>query len=98
MSSELLCKNCKHSFVQLKDWWLSAPYRYSCRKAFTSAYTEHNPVMGEIKHPSKYDSCTTSRMSRYTKDIKEDHCGPEGKLWEPKNKKYLFLAIKHSQR
>lgn len=25
-------------------------------------------------------------------------CGKEGMLWEPKNKKHIFLAIKYSDR
>lgn len=92
--TELLCKDCKHSFVPLKDWWASSSYRYSCRKAYTPEHTEFNPVIGAIKRPSKYEGCSIARMSKYTKDVDENHCGPEGKLWEPKNKKHLFLLIK----
>ena len=92
--TELLCKDCKHSFVQLRDWWTSSKYRYSCRKAYKPEHVEFNPVIGQIKHPEKYEGCSMARMSKFTKDIDENHCGPEGKLWEPKHKKHLFLLIK----
>jgi hypothetical protein len=92
--TELLCKDCKHSFVPWTDWWTSPSYRYSCRKAYKPKHIEYNPVIGEIKHPEKYESCNSARMSKYTKDVDENHCGPEGKLWQPKHKRHLFLLIK----
>jgi hypothetical protein len=62
------------------------------------AHQESDPVVGIKKIPEKYESCGIARMSKYTKDVDENHCGPEGKLWEPKHKKFMFLAIKHSER
>lgn len=94
--TELLCKDCKHSFRTLSSWMAhgSKSYAYSCRLAYIPAHTEPDPVSGSKKVPARYESCNIARMSRLTKDIKEDHCGPEGKLWQPKHKKHLFLLIK----
>lgn len=100
MSSELLCKDCKHSFRTINSWLTlgSSHYAYSCRKNHVPAHQVSDPVIGMKKIPEKYEGCSISRMSRLTKDINENHCGPEGKLWEPKHKKFLFLAVKYSER
>jgi hypothetical protein len=92
MSSELLCKDCKHSFVSFFNWLTySGKYRYSCRKAFVPESRKIDPVIGPVTVKSKYDSCTLAR-------IESKQCGPEAKNWEPKSKKHFFLAIKHSDR
>lgn len=92
MSTELLCKDCKHSFVTFINWLASnGKYRYTCRKAFVPETTRIDPVIGEIKVKSKYECCSIAR-------IESKQCGPEAKNWEPKSKKQFFLAIKHSDR
>lgn len=92
MSSELLCKDCKHSFVTFANWLtFGGKYRYTCRKAFVPEKIEIDPVIGPIKTKAKYESCSIAR-------IENKVCGPSAKSWEPKGKKHFFLAIKHSER
>lgn len=93
MSSELLCRNCKHSFRSfwsLPIWGSGVEWR--CRKAFVDAHIEKDLINGPKKVPAKYQSCMSARS--YSDAV----CGKEGRLWEPKSKKYFFLAIKHSER
>lgn len=96
MSSELLCKNCKHSFRKLSNltYWGSG-HEWLCRKAFVPETTEINPVIGLETTPAYYKRCSLVRLHdhEYNKE-----CGKEAVWWEPKNKKFLFLAIKHSER
>ena len=96
MNEQILCKDCKHSFRLLKEWpqW-EGGYAYRCKQAFRPAEIKVDPVVGPIPQASYYERCSVARMSRFTKDVKEDHCGPEGKFWEPKHKKDLFKFIKH---
>jgi hypothetical protein len=91
MSSELLCKNCKHSFVPLVNWLDSGKYKYKCRKAFVAESTKIDPVIGAVKTKAKYECCAIAR-------IESKQCGESAKHWEPKSKKQFFLAIKHSDR
>jgi hypothetical protein len=94
--TELLCKDCKHSFRTFSNWMAhgSKSYAYSCKLAFVPEHVEPDPVTGHKKIPAKYESCNIARMSRLSRDIKEEHCGPEGKHWQPKHKKDLFKLIK----
>jgi hypothetical protein len=96
MNEQILCKDCKHSFRLWKDFpnWGNG-YEYKCRLAFRPAEVKLDPVVGPIPQASYYERCSIARMSRLSRDVKEDHCGPEGKLWAPKNKKDLFKYIKH---
>lgn len=94
MSDELLCKNCKHAFrsvLSLPIWGSGVEWR--CRKAWVEETTKPDPVKGPERVPAHYQRCMTARAS-YTDSV----CGKEGRLWEPKSKKYFFLAIKHSER
>jgi hypothetical protein len=91
MSSELLCKDCKHSFVPLVNWFDSGKYKYRCRKAFVAEVTKIDPVIGAVKTKAKYECCSIAR-------IESKQCGAEAKHWEPRSKKQFFLAIKHSER
>jgi hypothetical protein len=94
--TELLCKDCKHSFRTFSNWMAhgSASFAYSCRNSFHPERIELDPVVGPNKIPAKYDSCGIARMGRLSRDIKEDHCGPDAKFWQPKHKKDLFKLIK----
>lgn len=87
--SELLCKECKHSFRSLKNILIlgTSEYAYTCRLSHKAAHTVMNPVVGPIKVEEKYDSCGISRL-------KGQPCGQEGKQWEPKHKQGLFKLIK----
>lgn len=92
MSSELLCKDCKHSFITFWSWLqYSGKYRYYCRKSYEPAESKVDPVTGPYTTKPSYASCSIARIEHKT-------CGPEAKLWEPKHKKHFFLAIKHSER
>jgi hypothetical protein len=73
----------------------SASFAYSCRKSFTPEHMELDPVVGSKKVPAKYDSCGVARIGRPDRD---DRCGESAKWWEARDKKFLFLEIKHSNR
>jgi protein-arginine kinase activator protein McsA len=87
--SELLCKECKHSFRSFKNLMNlgTSEYAYTCRLSYKAAHTVISPVVGPQKVAETYDSCGISRL-------KGKPCGQEGKQWEPKNKKGLFKLIK----
>lgn len=88
MTETVLCKDCKHAFRPWYFWIDSAgPYTWKCRQAHMNAQVEHNPVIGQIVHPAKYESCNLSRF-------KGTACGPEGKLWEPRDPKKFFTYLK----
>lgn len=94
--SELLCKDCKHSFrkwAEFPTWGTGVEWR--CRRAFVPDAIEHDPVMGPKKISGHYSRCSSVRL--HEADYKKN-CGKEGRWWEPKNKKLLFLQIKHSER
>jgi hypothetical protein len=94
MSNELLCKNCKHSFRSLSSILIwGSGVEWKCRKALVAETTEHDPVTGPKKIAEHYQRCSTARG-----DWKSAVCGVQARLWEPKNKKYFLLAIKHSDR
>jgi hypothetical protein len=83
----LLCKDCKHA-----KWrpWHAISYR--CHRDVVPEVIKIDYVTGPIITKKHYDSCFAQRFNG------DDKCGPEGKFWEPKHKKHLFLAIKHSER
>ena len=94
--SELLCKDCQHSFrkwSEFPQWGMGHEYR--CRKVWNPETTEHDPVTGPKKIAGYYSRCNLIRLheAAYRKN-----CGKEGLWWEPKNKKHLFLMIKYSDR
>lgn len=90
--SELLCKDCKHSFRSFGSFplWGSGT-EWRCRKAFVAETTEHDPVTGPKKVAEHYQRCSSARGG-WTSAV----CGEQAKLWEPKNKKDLFLWIKNA--
>jgi len=88
--SELLCKDCKHSFRELSSfvyWGSGAEWR--CRQAFVEEAVEHDPVTGPKTIPAHYLRCASARGS-----WSDSVCGKQAKLWQPKNKKDLFKLIK----
>lgn len=92
--TELLCKDCKHSFRTLSgilSHGFNSEYAYYCGKSFKPTHAEPNPVVGARSVKGKYDLCGVSRIGR---PDREDRCGEIGKWWEPKEKKHLFLLIK----
>lgn len=86
--SKLMCKDCDHSFIPWSDrvFFLSVKSHYKCRKLLNEVATNYNPVTGFEKVEKHYEGCMFARMN-------SGLCGPEGKLWTPKHKKDLFLAI-----
>lgn len=91
--SELLCKDCKHSFRPLSNFpiWGSGT-EWRCRRAFVENTVEHDPVTGPKTVAAHYQRCSAARGG-----WRSAVCGEQGKLWEPKNKKDLFLWIKNAQ-
>lgn len=93
--SELLCKDCKHSFRTITNilaHGFKSEYAYQCRKSYKETHNESNPVIGSKKVLAKYDSCGVVRIG--SRVYGDERCGEEGKWWEPKEKKHLFLLIK----
>ena len=90
--SELLCKDCKHSFRSLSSFpiWGSGT-EWRCRRAFVAEAVEHDPVTGPKKVAEHYQRCSAARGS-WTSAV----CGEKATLWEPKHKKDLFLWIKNA--
>ena len=90
MSEQIvLCKDCKHSFRKWTDVLsFYAPLR--CRKRFFEACVEIDPVKGPTKQKAYYRSCSSERMFSGRDEI----CGKEGKLWEPRDKKGFFVYLK----
>jgi hypothetical protein len=92
--TELLCKDCKHSFrpiANILTHGFKSEYAYMCRKSFKGDHVEPNPVVGSKKVKAKYDSCGVARIGSTSRS---DRCGEAGSWWEPKHKKHLFLLIK----
>ena len=94
---QVLCKDCKHSFRTFANWMAHGSNRhaYTCRKAFTPEHVVQDPVLGEIKVESRYETCGVARIGHPKLD---DRCGEEGKFWQPKDNNNLFKYIKHLGR
>lgn len=84
--SNLKCCDCVHA----KASWFSKitrnKYGYECRK-YVIAET-YDPVLGKTT-PNYTGACSTARLDR-------SFCGPQAKLWYPKDNKGLFDYIKHT--
>jgi hypothetical protein len=88
--SELLCKDCKHSFRPLSSFWYwGSGAEWRCRQAFVGEAVEQDPVNGPKTIPAHYLRCASARGG-----WREAVCGEQAKLWQPKNKKDLFKLIK----
>jgi hypothetical protein len=91
-NTQLLCKDCKHSFQLWYDRLLMNNKRYTlkCKLNYKETELDEDVVMGPKKIPAKYESCTITRMN-------SGPCKPEGKFWHPKDEKKMFLTwIKHT--
>lgn len=91
MKTSYFCKDCKYSFIAIKDQIIYAfsdsPMRYSCKKDAENREESFNPVTGrKVKAKIKYEYCWVARL-------KNGYCGEEAKYWAPKNKKDLFRAL-----
>lgn len=97
--SDYNCKDCKHSFIEKKDWILYPFFFFGafdviehslkCRKAFVEQEVEKNPVIGDKVKPAHYLSCGLARS-----EYRNEHCGKNAKYWQPRDPKKLFLWIK----
>jgi hypothetical protein len=96
MADVVLCRDCAHSHRPLTNLFTlgSSAYAWVCRRNPVPELKEVDPVIGVRKTKAHYESCAKSRMSRYTKDVREDHCGPEGKFWQPRNSRDFFIMLK----
>lgn len=97
-----LCKNCRHSFIPVSQTiflpfiWLSKiiskddndQYLYRCRKLIKGDETLFNPVTGMKLKSKEYKLCASAR------DTYNEQCGPDGKLWTPKDTKDFFVWLK----
>lgn len=89
--NELLCKDCKHSFIPWSDRFSLADRRYTmkCRLAFKPEDVDKNYVTGHKPKPAHYESCSLTRMG----PGRNGTCGEEGFNWAPKHKTGLFKLI-----
>jgi len=89
MSDKVSCKSCKYVKFNWKNpfsW--GTPFAYKCTRHLVDEIREWNPVTGTVDITEvHYENCSTNRRDY-------GPCGPEGKNWEPKNKKDLFKYIK----
>lgn len=86
--SELLCKDCVYSRVNLIDRIITLnnprSFNYKCSQYVIEA--EYDPVLGETT-PASIGYCTSARHS-------EKICGPNATKWIPKSKYGLFKLLK----
>ena len=88
MQDQVYCVDCKHRTVSFTDWlFLAKRYRGKCKLTYVEAHDVDDPVVGKSRVSGEYQSCSLARLQARP-------CGPQGKLWEPKNKKHLFLYLK----
>ena len=87
------CVKCRHYLRTLGMVLMSEPAR--CLNTGPSKLN-YNPVTGKSDAiPIKYhNTCRTERDAEY--DDYETRCGYKAKFWVPRNKKDLFLAMKHA--
>lgn len=83
--SELKCKDCIHAKASWFSKLIRNQYGYDCAKYVTPA--KYDPVLGKTT-PEKIGACTVARVDR-------SFCGPNAKLWYPKDNIGLFDYIKH---
>jgi hypothetical protein len=94
MMSDLLCKDCKHSFQNWYERAVFADLRYTlrCRLSYKTEVIEKNYVVGHKMKKPEYELCSSARYSYLSKE-KDVNCGEQGRFWEPKHKKGLFKLI-----
>jgi hypothetical protein len=78
------CIDCKHNKASWIRRHINSPTYWDCNIGFVEP--EYNPADGKTR-PGFHRSCTSMRILR--------ECGPEGKLWEPRDpKKRTFFLLK----
>jgi len=90
MNELVSCKSCMHARYEWKNFPfnIGSPYSWQCDKVKTKEEIELDPVNGkEILKKAERKLCMSARD-------KFGDCGPDGKFWEPKNKKDMFKYIK----
>ena len=90
MSEQIvLCKDCKHSFRKWTDIFsFYAPLR--CQKRYFPEMIEVDPVNGPKKVRAHYRTCSSERMFSGRDEV----CGKQGTLWEPRDKTGFFVYLK----
>lgn len=87
---ELLCKDCKYSFVSLGNLFFTFGFPTSdmhrCRKAFKPNRVVFDPVYGNQNVKGTYRSCNSNRANY-------GDCKPIAIMWAPKHKKDLFKML-----
>lgn len=80
--NQVFCKDCRYSQNQ---WWnFSGSYNYKCLKSIQDERVDR--VTGKVD-PKFVNACSTARIIGQA-------CGPEGTLWEPKDKKDFFVFLR----
>lgn len=92
--SDLLCKDCKHSFQLWHDRILFNSPRYTlrCRLSYQTEVIEKNYVTGHKMKKPEYELCSSARYSYLSKE-KDVNCGEQARFWEPRHKTGLFKLI-----
>jgi hypothetical protein len=86
MNNNVTCKNCKNN---ISNWFtrnFSASVWWKCGIEENYEPVSYNPVDGTSKG-GYYNSCGLARGL-------SDRCGTEGKRWEPRHKRDLFVFLK----
>ena len=79
---QVLCKDCLYS---KNEWWnFMGRHGYRCQKSLVPP--KFDLVTGKMEQKPYMNSCGVARI--------QEPCGPEGKLWTPKNKKDFFVFLR----
>lgn len=86
------CTTCKHYF---NTFWHAFNGRAPRCMKDAAKHDEYDPVSGKIvkAKPEDLERCRDER-----RDPGSRCCGPEGKFWEAKSTKSVFIAIKHQSK
>lgn len=94
LNKDLICKDCVHSFVLIKDlynYWINdhnGHYSMLCKKTAEIDKSKFSPVIGYLdKNP------TLRRCEEEREGFDHRRCGPNAKHWSPKKKKDLFKLL-----
>ncbi len=95
LNEQVLCKDCKYCFRSWREFhtWGSG-VEWRCKQAFKPQEVEQDPVLGPKVRAEYYDRCSMAR-GKWTGSV----CGPEGRLWSPRNqRKFMFKIIEQEER
>lgn len=83
------CASCIHCIPRTSFFGFIKEYEFAkCSKSFKGSVFR-DKVTGKMLDTREYKYCSTERT--WSGDNKE--CGPDGKLWEPKDKTDLFKVV-----